>query len=315
MTAQHELFAKSCAAAEDQGKDSVEPSPPFQLTRHFAPPRAAVISVTKIHPHPAMISYELLPTVVQLEPLRDCTETLFDEPLFVTEEGIVIDGNKRWKIAQELGVLELPCVVFSLSQNEALIRILDKAQVHSWLNPFCRIELALTLQGPLREKAKEHQRAVGRQKHLAKLPKADQINVHKTTAERAGASEGSVRKVKDILANAIPQLLQEARQGTRSIHAAWKVSKLQPDEQARELGRRASNLRQSRRVRASGRTNQGSSEHDRRLLAQAREIFEQLCKSELLTKFQEPSSQLLADMERELDVLVSEKTVESTQAA
>lgn len=55
MTAPRDLFTNSCAAAEGPGKVFDEPSPPFQLTRQFAPPRTAVVSVKKLQPHPAMI--------------------------------------------------------------------------------------------------------------------------------------------------------------------------------------------------------------------------------------------------------------------
>ena len=315
MTAQRDLFEGGPRGAKDHETVPLGPLPAFELERQFAPPRTKVWPVKGIRAHPAIEKWGLLPTAVQLQPLRVCTDRLFDLPLIITDDEILIDGYKRWMIALSLDMQELPCVVLSLSQDEALIRILDKSQAHSELNPFCCFLLARTLVGPLREKAKEHQRAAGREKHLAKLPTAEHIDVQKEIARLARTCPRNVGYMEYILTNGIPRLIQELRRGLLTIHAGWNISKLRPDEQARKLGPRTSEQHQSKRVISSSRAALGSSESARRLLDEARQRFEKLCKLEHLAKFQERSNQLLADMERELDVSVSEKIVESTQAA
>ena len=104
MKAPRDLFTNSCAAVEGPGKVFDEPSPPFQLTRQFAPPRTAVVSVKKIQPHPAMISRGLLPTAVQYELFRGCTDKLFGEPLYVTDEGTGHSRSSIYNAIKKRGV-------------------------------------------------------------------------------------------------------------------------------------------------------------------------------------------------------------------
>src|SRR5271165_6005970 len=127
MKAQRDLFNIHFAACEGPDKDSIGPLPAFQLIPRVAPPYLTVIPVNRIRPHPAMATCGMLPKAVQLEPLRHCGDQVFDEPLDITHEGILIDGYKRWKIARELGLQELPCRVHRLNKTEALKRILNKS--------------------------------------------------------------------------------------------------------------------------------------------------------------------------------------------
>ena len=94
MNARENSSANGYAVIEVEGRDCSEISPPFQLARQFAPPRTAVMEVARMKPHPAILKYGVLPTAVQLEPLRAYTDKHFECPLFVTENGILIDGKR-----------------------------------------------------------------------------------------------------------------------------------------------------------------------------------------------------------------------------
>jgi ParB-like chromosome segregation protein Spo0J len=317
MTAQIDSLESCCsapAACKTQPAD-LELTPAFRLTQQFAPPRTAVLRLDRIKPHPALIRCDLLPTQVQFEPLRDRTEKLFDEPICVTDEGILIDGYERWIIARERHIYELPCVVRTLSLDEAMVQILQKTQATRWLDRiFCRFELARALVSPQRERAKENQRAAGRKKHLAKLQKAERINVQKEIAQLVGCSPRQVGKMEDILANGIPLLKQKLRHAPITIHAAWKISRLRADEQTRELGPKESQCIQTKRIRALSRAILGIDDDAKHLLDQVWRNLEQLCKLKPLAKYGQRSRELLAEMERELGVAVPEKIVKTTEA-
>jgi hypothetical protein len=150
------------------------------------------------------------------------------------------------------------------------------------------------------------------------LTKAQHIEVRGEIARMAGAGTGSVTKVKRIYAEGCPLLKQEALRGAISIDAAWKISKLDHDEQKREMGRRASKRRGRKRVQALGRAaairSERVSEHPRERFGQIRQLFDELTRSGPLEKFRDPSLELLARMERELDVYESDMAMSRASA-
>lgn len=309
MTAARHLCEGERGQQATQGNVFSEPLPAFRLTAQFFPPRGVVRPLKGIRPHPAIERCHLLPTAVALEGLRSCGDVVFEFPLTITSTGILLDGYKRWMIAQERGFQELPCLVLELSGDEALKRILLEARPRRSIGRFGRIELALTLGSDLRQKAKENQRVAGQKKQLTNLSKAEETHVRRETAKLADASEGSVSKVQSILANGVSPLIQKARSGSLSIHGAWKVSRLREDEQLRELGRRSSERRASKRVRALGNAEAIKSDHlsggKRGLLGEIRLLLDDLTNAAPLEEFRDQSRELLAEMERKLDVFDS----------
>jgi hypothetical protein len=244
------FFDFTTALGEHQGASSLVSPPEFQLQRQVAPPRSEVRSISEIKPLPAIKECGLMPTVVQLEPLRACGERPFALPVLITDQGFLIDGYKRWTIARERNFSELPCIVLPIDCEEALRRVLEHARTRNRLNQFCRIELALKLTDPLRLQAKKNQQAGGKEKLLAKLPEASHIDVRQQTADYAGASEGCVRYVQHVLAQGVMEVRDAARRDEISIYAAFKISKLNRNDQLRELRRMSSNKSQARRLRA-----------------------------------------------------------------
>jgi ParB-like chromosome segregation protein Spo0J len=254
------------------------------------------------------------PTAVELEGVRRNWEEARSEPLILTHGKIIIDGHKRWFVARERQIATLPCVMLAISDDEALDKILARASAKNGWNLCRRIYLALTREDALHMRARENQRAGGRKKDPSILTKAQQIDVRKEIARMAGAGTGSVTKVKGILAAGCLSLKQEALRNAISIHAAWKISKLDHDEQMRELGRRASKRRGRKRVQALGRAagirNQRASERRRERVGQMRQLLGALTSSGPLEEFRDLSLELLARMERKLDVFESGAAVE-----
>jgi ParB-like chromosome segregation protein Spo0J len=281
----------------------------FCLTPPPVPPRISFVNTKRIHPHRAVRSQGCSPTAVELEQVRQHWETARCEPLILNHQRTIIDGYKRWLVARELGIDTLPCVILEISDDEALNQILAHASAKNWWTPCRRIALALTREEALSERARENQRAGGRTKAPSILAEAQHIDVCREIARMAGTGTGSVRKVKGILAAGCPLLKQEALRRAISIDAAWKISKFDNDEQMRELGRRASKRRSTRRVKAQSRAYAAKCECDgereREVIGHIQQTFDKLTRSGPLEKFRDPGLELLARMEREIDVRVS----------
>jgi hypothetical protein len=290
----------------------------FSLTPPPVPPRISPVKIQQIRLHRAVRTLGCYPTAVELEPVRQHWETARSEPLIVTDQGTIIDGHKRWVVARERGIATLPCVMLAISDDEALDQILARASAKNWWNRCRRICLALTREARLSEPARENQRAGGRKKVPSTLTKAQHIDVRREIARMAGVGTGSVTKVKRIFAEGCPLLKQEALRGDISIDAAWKISKLDHDEQKRELGRRASKRRGRKRVQALGRAaairSECVSKGRREQLAQIRQLFDELTHSGPLEEFRDPGLESLARMERKLDVYESDMAISRASA-
>jgi hypothetical protein len=290
----------------------------FCLTPPPVPPRISFLKTKWIHLHAAVRDLGCNPTAVELEPIRRNWETVRFEHLTVNIHRIIIDGHKRWFVARELGVASLPCVILAISDDEALDQILARASSKNQWNLCRRICLALTREETLHERALENKRAGGRKKDPSTLTGAEHIDVRREIARKAGAGTGSVTKVKQIFAEGCPLLKHEALRGAISIDAAYKISKLDHDEQRRELGRRESKRRGRKRVKALGRAaairNECVGEQVREVIGRIRQLFDELARSGPLEKFRDPGLVLLARMERELDVCDLEKAGNTVQA-
>jgi ParB-like chromosome segregation protein Spo0J len=315
MTAPGTLFCDASPAGRVGSKNQSVQEPDFQLTRRSAPPRPEVRSIAEIQPLPALKRCGLLPTEVQLTDLRECGDELFDEPLVITESGFLIDGHKRWMIARERGVPELACLILHADSDEALCRVLERARSRNWLNAYCRIELALCLEQSFLNKAKDHQRAAGCEKQLAKLPEAERIDVRKELARLAGCSEGSVRKVRFILSHGIRRLQEESRRGSITIHAAWKVAKLRSDDQERELAGKATKKRQARRVSQQLARAPVNAKDVPSFLAHLLFIHEQVRRCKDLAHLHAMCEQFIPALKRQLDAISSQAASQPQKAA
>ena len=147
------------------------------------------------------------------------------EPLSVTTNGTILDGYVRWQVAQEQGRPSFPCLEYDLTDTEALAFVIDRQRRSSHLNAFCRIVLALELEGSFRRR---NARVLGKagKTRSSKLTKLDHTDVRADIAGLADVSTGNVTKVKRLLSRVIPEIREHLRRGEVSIHWASQRCKM-----------------------------------------------------------------------------------------
>ena len=143
----------------------------------------------------------------------------FCEPLSVTTTGTILDGYVRWQLALDDGLSNLPCLEYDLTDAEALAFVIDRQRRSSHLNAFCRIVLALELEGDFRQR---NARVLGKagKTRSSKLTNVDRTDVRADVARLAGACPANVTKVKRLLPRVIPEIREHLRRGEVSIHWA-----------------------------------------------------------------------------------------------
>jgi len=285
--------------------DALNPRPCLG-TESPLPPGVAPRKTDELRPHPAMVQCNLLPTAVQLEPLYKGGMRVFELPLLICRDGTIIDGYKRWMIARDLGHPTLMCTVLDKSEEDALRLILENARSRNYLNPFCRIALALTLVEPLASQARENRVLGGRKKQLAKLPKDQKIDVRKEVARLAGRGERNIDKVRLVLDRGIDRLKTMAREGTISIDAAAKLAEKDEEQQRLELAVRQSRQDQKRRIQALSTTGRDTA---MLLVKRLMPLLEKAMKVEELAKFRPLVEALIEALRGELHVAVRGETL------
>jgi hypothetical protein len=189
-----------------------------------------------LHPHPRYV--QLCGSIAEstIFEMTQLGDRLFEEPLMVTDSGTILDGYKRWLVAQEQQRPTLRCIQHRLDSNAEVLSLLVELQLRrpKARNDFQRIVLALELEPLLRDKAKERQRTGGRDKGSSNLTTDAGIDVRSEIARRAQVSAGNVTKVKQILAKGCPDLLAALRCGEISIHRGHQWSR-QPQSYQRRL--------------------------------------------------------------------------------
>jgi len=218
-----------------------------------APPDAVRMELRRtdaLKPHSSLLKQGLSPTNERLLALEKLGAAIFEQPLFITQENVIVDGYARWRIAHRQQRDTLMCQVCQLTEQEALQRILQTHRRPEWLNDFNRVQLALDLEPSLREGARENQSAGGKYKVPSKLTEDRRLDCRKQVAALAGVSTGNVTKVKQLLISAMAKEVTEAlRSGEVSIHYVWKLRNLPIGDQKEHLERRLSEKRRSERIR------------------------------------------------------------------
>ncbi|HEV7676005.1 MAG TPA: hypothetical protein VGQ12_15850 [Candidatus Angelobacter sp.] len=159
------------------------------------------------------------------------------EPILITSSGIVIFGVMEWHAAVSDGRQAVNCTEYQLSDDEALQLILRLQQSRGTWNSFIRIQLALQQEPCLQAKAHANQVAGGKDKGLANLPEAKQIDVRQEIAYLAGACPRNISKVKTILRKAHFRLIEACQTGIVTIHRALQLCRLDMAEQIEQLSR------------------------------------------------------------------------------
>jgi hypothetical protein len=212
--------------------------------------RTVMRSTTSLKPHRSLVNHGHWPTLERLLALEKLGDAIFEEPLLVTHENVIVDGLARWHIAQRRNRATLLCIETQLSEQEALKRILQTQQRPEWLNAFSRIQLALELEPEFREQARRNQRNGGKAKASSNLTEDQRRDCRSQIAELAGASTGNVTKVKQVLNRSrAPELMAALQCGEISIHRAWKLAEFSISEQRSALGNRRSKQRAKERIR------------------------------------------------------------------
>ena len=185
------------------------------------------------------------------------------DPLVIWD-GFIIDGHHRYEI----------CTRQDIPFQTVTMDFPDRASVKVWmlhnqlgrrnLNDFQRSEIALQLEDILKEQAKERQLSTLKQNAVTTVPQnsaerndagntdiltgseAEPLSIPQSPAPRqeretraavaktAGVSHDTVKKVKAIRDDAIPEVQNLARSGSVSIHAASKIADL-PEETQEEI--------------------------------------------------------------------------------
>jgi ParB-like chromosome segregation protein Spo0J len=190
-------------------------------------PRCRIVPwrVGKLRPHPSYARLDMKVPASRLNALLEMGEDAFAFPLTVTSDGIVIDGYARLEIARLQKRATVECIEYDISEKEALRRLLLCHRQSAGMAPFNRIILALSLESVLREKARLHQQAGGKNKGSSKLTEAETVDVRRELAASAAVSVGTFSHVKQLLRTVDPSVRQALCNGEIKIDRAWRWSK------------------------------------------------------------------------------------------
>ncbi len=197
--------------------------------------RLIICSVDRLQPHPSLIRLHIIPSARDLSAAMGRQYQATKEPLTITRDCFILAGHARWNLARRQGETTLTCLQLDMTEEEALLWLIQKHQRSDGLNAFCRIFLALELEPWFKARARCNQQLGGQMKGSANLSEADRLDVRSEIAAAAGVSTGNVSKVKQLTSAAHPQVLEALRAGEVSIHMAW-VWLQKPDKQLDALG-------------------------------------------------------------------------------
>jgi ParB-like chromosome segregation protein Spo0J len=197
--------------------------------------RLVTYRVDELRPHPGYLRHHITVPSSRLSPLSVPGAFLPREPLQITPRGTILDGYARWEAARRLALPTIDCLEYELSEEEALLWLIQKHQRSDGLNAFCRILLALELEPWFKARARGNQQLGGLKKGSSNLAEADRLDVRSEVAAAADVSTGNVGKVKQLASAAHPDLLEALRAGEVSIHKA-SVWLRKPDKQLDALG-------------------------------------------------------------------------------
>ena len=136
-------------------------------------------------------------------------------------QGTIVDGHNRYEIAEKHG---LPYKITDMDfEDEDAVKlwIIDNQLGRRNIPPFARIELAQLREPMIRAKAKENMSLGGGDKksgfQVTGNP-IDKVHTHEQVAKIAKVSHDTYERAKKIMEKAPPEVLQDLREGKRSIH-------------------------------------------------------------------------------------------------
>ena len=92
-------------------------APAFGQPEDIRTPTLVDRRVDGLRPHPRY--QDLCGPIVKLDlfELERQGQALFEEPLMVTDTGIILDGYKRWTLARTQGRLHLSCLEYAFNTD------------------------------------------------------------------------------------------------------------------------------------------------------------------------------------------------------
>jgi hypothetical protein len=155
---------------------------------------------------------------------RECFDPI------ITWENTIVDGFNRFCICATHGVgFRIEEAHFN-TREEAKLWIIENQLGRRNLTDAARIELALTKEELLRERAKKKLANAGRERHGQPFTKSSKsentdnaVNVEKELAESAGVSQGTIHSYKRLKSQAPPELFDRVKSGSLKIGTAHKM--------------------------------------------------------------------------------------------
>lgn len=193
-----------------------------------------MLSLDRLCPHPSYVKHQLAVSAEQLTALSALGDLAFEQPIMVTQTGIVIDGYARWELARQQGRQNVLCLVYLLNEEESLRRLVLSHRPSRGFNGYCRSLLALDLEPSLREKARINQQ-VGGQKKGAYLTEAQKVDVRSELATLAGVSTGNIRKAECVVTNCDVAIQEATKCGEIRVHRASQLGGLPHNLQRNKL--------------------------------------------------------------------------------
>lgn len=222
------------------GMDPNQPCAPYSdfdqaRTANTFQGRLVTLSIDQLRPHPSYVKHRLAVSVSQLASVSALGELTFQQPIMVTQSGIVIEGYDRWELARRLGRETIACLEYDLSDEDALRWLIHLHCPSKGMNGFCRSLLALDLEPSLQEKSRLNQQVGGQLKGSANLTEAQKMDVRSKIAATAHVSTGSLTKAKQVVTHAAPVIHEAAKSGEIRVHRAWQWSRIPHWQQLKKL--------------------------------------------------------------------------------
>ncbi len=192
-------------------------------------------SIEEVRPHPAYARLGLAPSTRSLSVLADCGDAVFQQPLVITRDRILVDGYARLSLGKQQGRKLVMCLEYDWSEAEALEHLVQMHSRSDGLNDYVRIVLALALEPALQAKAQANQQAGGQLKGSINLSEAEKVDVRDCLAHIAGVSPAYISRVKTIRETAHPDVLAALQSGEIRIDRGWQICKSSRERQNKLL--------------------------------------------------------------------------------
>jgi ParB-like chromosome segregation protein Spo0J len=233
----HSIAGESLPIRKTQGKPCSSPGPQrvVNVTSSAGAGQLHHIRVSELQPHPSYAKHVAGVPIAMLSALAKSQDVGLLRPIIVTPELVILDGYDRLLLAEKRGVEHLPCYLVDLTELEQLSMLLLNLRGTKGLNPFLRIQIVLEHEPALKAQALANLRLRSRPKGLQNLAEGQAMDVRAELGRLAGVSGETVRKARQILERAIPQIIHATQSGEIHIDAAWKWSRLPTGQQEEAL--------------------------------------------------------------------------------